>query len=154
MTVLPAPKRKLDFSRAQTLESFVQKATALPGIGPWTAHYMALRAMGLPDAFPAGDLVLQQVLGGEGQRLSEREGGVAAALAAMARLCGAASVASGGTNRERIPRQLRWPRMNTLYYDRFDNPIGALTVAVDQVGVPPSCSPKPPRRPRPRALAA
>ena len=63
---------RLDFSRAQTLESFVQKATALPGIGPWTAHYMALRAMGLPDAFPAGDLVLQQVLG-EGQRLSERE---------------------------------------------------------------------------------
>ena len=25
--------------------------------------------------------------------------------------------------------------MNTLYYDRFDSPIGALTVAVDQVGV-------------------
>ena len=65
-------EQRLDFSRAQTLESFVQKATALPGIGPWTAHYMALRAMGLPDAFPAGDLVLQQVLG-EGQRLSERE---------------------------------------------------------------------------------
>jgi AraC family transcriptional regulator of adaptative response / DNA-3-methyladenine glycosylase II len=32
---------------------------------------MALRALGMPDAFPAGDLVLQQVLG-EGRRLSER----------------------------------------------------------------------------------
>ncbi len=62
---------RLHFSRAQTLEQFVQQATALPGIGPWTAHYMALRALGMPDAFPAGDLVLQQVLG-EGQRLSER----------------------------------------------------------------------------------
>jgi len=62
---------RLQFSRAQTLEQFVQQATALPGIGPWTAHYMALRALGMPDAFPAGDLVLQQVLG-EGQRLSER----------------------------------------------------------------------------------
>jgi len=62
----------LDFSRAQTLEHFVQQAVALPGIGPWTAHYMALRAMGMPDAFPAGDLILQQVLG-EGQRLSERD---------------------------------------------------------------------------------
>ncbi len=62
---------RLQFSRAQTLERFVQQATALPGIGAWTAHYMALRALGLPDAFPAGDLVLQQVLG-EGQRLGER----------------------------------------------------------------------------------
>ena len=63
---------RLDFSRAQPLDHFVQQAVALPGIGPWTAHYMALRAMGMPDAFPAGDLILQQVLG-EGQRLSERE---------------------------------------------------------------------------------
>ncbi|KRG39341.1 DNA methylase [Stenotrophomonas pictorum JCM 9942] len=62
---------RLQFSRAQTLEHFVQQATALPGIGAWTAHYMALRALGMPDAFPAGDLVLQQVLG-EGQRLGER----------------------------------------------------------------------------------
>ena len=32
----------------------------LPGIGPWTADYLALRALGDPDAFPAGDLVLRQ----------------------------------------------------------------------------------------------
>ena len=62
---------RLDFSRAQTLQQFVAQATALPGIGAWTAHYMALRALGMPDAFPAGDLVLQQVLG-QGQRLGER----------------------------------------------------------------------------------
>jgi AraC family transcriptional regulator, regulatory protein of adaptative response / DNA-3-methyladenine glycosylase II len=29
---------------------------ALPGIGPWTADYIALRALCDPDAFPAGDL--------------------------------------------------------------------------------------------------
>jgi AraC family transcriptional regulator of adaptative response / DNA-3-methyladenine glycosylase II len=52
-------------------ERTVDHLVALPGIGPWTAHYMALRALGMPDAFPAGDLVLQQVLG-EGQRLGER----------------------------------------------------------------------------------
>ena len=33
---------------------------ALPGIGPWTADYLGLRALGDPDAFPAGDLVLRQ----------------------------------------------------------------------------------------------
>ncbi|MGV8959543.1 MAG: AlkA N-terminal domain-containing protein [Stenotrophomonas sp.] len=62
---------RLDFSSAQHLASFIQRCTALPGIGPWTANYIALRALGLPDAFPAGDLVLQQILGGA-TRLSER----------------------------------------------------------------------------------
>ncbi|CAB4959698.1 unannotated protein [freshwater metagenome] len=33
---------------------------ALPGIGPWTAGYVAMRALGDRDAFPAGDLVLRR----------------------------------------------------------------------------------------------
>jgi AraC family transcriptional regulator of adaptative response / DNA-3-methyladenine glycosylase II len=33
---------------------------ALPGIGAWTAQYVALRALGEPDAFPAADLVLRR----------------------------------------------------------------------------------------------
>lgn len=36
---------------------------AIPGIGPWTADYLALRLLGDPDAFPAGDLVLRRALG-------------------------------------------------------------------------------------------
>jgi len=40
-----------------------QALTALPGIGPWTASYVAMRALGEPDAFPAGDLVLRRVAG-------------------------------------------------------------------------------------------
>ncbi len=46
-------------------------ALALPGIGPWTADYMAMRVLHDPDAFPAGDLVLRQQLG-DGSVLSER----------------------------------------------------------------------------------
>ncbi len=42
--------------------------TALPGIGPWTAQYIAMR-MGQPDAFPAGDLVLRKRAG----QITERE---------------------------------------------------------------------------------
>jgi 3-methyladenine DNA glycosylase/8-oxoguanine DNA glycosylase len=30
----------------------------MPGIGTWTAQYVAMRALGEPDAFPAGDLGL------------------------------------------------------------------------------------------------
>ncbi len=33
---------------------------ALPGIGPWTADYVTMRALGDRDAFPAGDLVLRR----------------------------------------------------------------------------------------------
>jgi DNA-3-methyladenine glycosylase II len=33
---------------------------ALPGIGPWTVEYVAMRAWRDPDAWPAGDLVLMQ----------------------------------------------------------------------------------------------
>ncbi len=36
----------------------------LPGIGDWTAQYVAMRALGAPDAFPAGDLGLRKALGG------------------------------------------------------------------------------------------
>jgi len=41
-----------------------------PGVGPWTAAYVGLRALGEPDAFPDGDLVLRRVAGGEGRPLS------------------------------------------------------------------------------------
>lgn len=37
---------------------------ALPGIGPWTAQYIEMRALGWPDAFPAGDLGLRKALSG------------------------------------------------------------------------------------------
>ncbi len=36
---------------------------ALPGIGPWTASYIAMRALRWPDAFPAGDLAVRKALG-------------------------------------------------------------------------------------------
>jgi AraC family transcriptional regulator of adaptative response / DNA-3-methyladenine glycosylase II len=36
---------------------------SLPGIGDWTAEYIAMRAFGDPDAFPGGDLVLRRMAG-------------------------------------------------------------------------------------------
>jgi AraC family transcriptional regulator, regulatory protein of adaptative response / DNA-3-methyladenine glycosylase II len=52
---------KLDSSRS--LEDLVASLTSLPGIGDWTAHYIALRAFGEPDAFPADDLGLRRAAG-------------------------------------------------------------------------------------------
>ena len=65
-------EERLDFRGGQRLDAFVKRATSLPGIGLWTAHYVAMRALNHPDAFPAGDLVLQRTLGRD-RRLSERE---------------------------------------------------------------------------------
>jgi AraC family transcriptional regulator, regulatory protein of adaptative response / DNA-3-methyladenine glycosylase II len=46
---------------------------SLPGVGAWTAQYVALRGCGEPDAFPDGDLVLRRAAGGRGRPLSVRE---------------------------------------------------------------------------------
>ncbi len=40
----------------------------LPGIGDWTAQYIAMRALRWPDAFPAGDVALHKALGVQGQK--------------------------------------------------------------------------------------
>jgi AraC family transcriptional regulator of adaptative response / DNA-3-methyladenine glycosylase II len=39
-------------------ESVIDQLKCLPGVGEWTAQYIALRALGWPDAFPHGDLGL------------------------------------------------------------------------------------------------
>jgi AraC family transcriptional regulator of adaptative response / DNA-3-methyladenine glycosylase II len=43
----------------------------LPGVGPWTASYIAMRALRSPDAFPAGDLGVQRALGVRSARAAE-----------------------------------------------------------------------------------
>jgi AraC family transcriptional regulator of adaptative response / DNA-3-methyladenine glycosylase II len=45
----------------------------LRGIGDWTAQYVALRALGEPDAFPASDLVLRRIAAGSGAPVSVSE---------------------------------------------------------------------------------
>ena len=45
-------------TRYTGLEAFAAELTALPGIGAWTAQYVAMRGFADPDAFPASDLGL------------------------------------------------------------------------------------------------
>jgi len=44
----------------------------LPGIGPWTAQYIAMRALGEPDAFPCSDLGLLRATGDRTARALDR----------------------------------------------------------------------------------
>ena len=63
---------EIDALAADGVEAFVERLTKIPGVGPWTAHYIAMRALSEPDAFPAGDLWLRR-LAVPGRTLSERE---------------------------------------------------------------------------------
>jgi AraC family transcriptional regulator of adaptative response / DNA-3-methyladenine glycosylase II len=47
--------------RSAGLDELVASLTAIPGLGPWTAHYVALR-LGEPDAFPAADAGIRRAL--------------------------------------------------------------------------------------------
>lgn len=45
------------------LNQTLAQLLALPGIGPWSAQYIAMRALRWPDAFPASDVALHNALG-------------------------------------------------------------------------------------------
>ena len=53
----------LQLNMTGDLPSFIQALTTIPGIGDWTANYVAMRALGEPDAFPASDLGILNALG-------------------------------------------------------------------------------------------
>jgi len=59
----------MTFTRGATLDESIASLTALPGIGPWTAHYIAMRALREPDAFPHSDLGVRKAAG----MISDRE---------------------------------------------------------------------------------
>ena len=45
-------------------EAVIEELVKLPGVGQWTAHYIAMRASRWPDAFPTGDIGVRNNLGG------------------------------------------------------------------------------------------
>jgi AraC family transcriptional regulator of adaptative response / DNA-3-methyladenine glycosylase II len=42
-------------------QAFYEQVIAIPGIGPWTAQYICLRGLSIPDSFLHGDLVIRKV---------------------------------------------------------------------------------------------
>ena len=54
-------------------EEVVASLVELPGFGEWTAQYIALRALGEPDAFLSADLVVRRMAAGGGAALTAKE---------------------------------------------------------------------------------
>ena len=64
---------KLDLSAAADPSEQVRILQSLPGIGPWTASYIAMRCLADPDAFLETDLVLLKALEKHEGRLTPRQ---------------------------------------------------------------------------------
>ena len=52
----------LDLAPGADVDATLAQLTALPGIGPWTAQYVAMRALRWPDAFLANDLIVLRAM--------------------------------------------------------------------------------------------
>ncbi|MGE3262326.1 MAG: DNA-3-methyladenine glycosylase 2 family protein [Bacteriovoracia bacterium] len=55
-------QKRISLEPTQDVEKFLQRILAVPGIGPWTASYMALKVIRHTDAFPETDLILARAL--------------------------------------------------------------------------------------------
>jgi AraC family transcriptional regulator, regulatory protein of adaptative response / DNA-3-methyladenine glycosylase II len=53
---------RVNFEGIVDADAFLARLSAIPGIGKWTAQYVAMRALGEPDALPTGDLGLLRAL--------------------------------------------------------------------------------------------
>ena len=66
----------LDGGAHHSPDDSIKLLAELPGIGPWTAQYIAMRAFRWPDAFPKEDIAVRNNLGGvtarEAEELSQR----------------------------------------------------------------------------------
>jgi len=53
---------RVNFESVSDSETLLNRLCEIPGIGKWTAQYVAMRALGEPDAFPSGDLGLMRAM--------------------------------------------------------------------------------------------
>jgi AraC family transcriptional regulator, regulatory protein of adaptative response / DNA-3-methyladenine glycosylase II len=69
-TLAPAVlERRVVLTFVANVEEQIEGLMRLPGIGPWTAQYIAMRALHWPDAFPSGDLMLMRAANASQKRL-------------------------------------------------------------------------------------
>jgi AraC family transcriptional regulator of adaptative response / DNA-3-methyladenine glycosylase II len=63
---------EIELDRSKPLAQLLDSITAVPGLGAWTAHYVAFR-LGEADAFPAADLGIRRALAELGTSVSTRD---------------------------------------------------------------------------------
>ena len=68
-------ERRVVLAYAANIEDQIESLLRLPGIGPWTAQYIAMRALHWPDAFPGTDLMLLRAANLNARQLLARADG-------------------------------------------------------------------------------
>jgi AraC family transcriptional regulator of adaptative response / DNA-3-methyladenine glycosylase II len=63
---------ELDLDPGADPLAIIAQLEEVPGIGRWTAEYIAMRALRWPDAFPAGDLGLMKATGARTPKMLEQ----------------------------------------------------------------------------------
>lgn len=63
----------LDYDQADGLDEFINRMTALKGVGDWTAQCLAMRGLGDGDGFPAADLGIVKALSAPEQKAKPKE---------------------------------------------------------------------------------
>ncbi len=62
------------FDLTQPFDVAIERLCGLKGIGPWTAEYIAMRALGAADAFPSADVgILRALTASDGSRPTPEE---------------------------------------------------------------------------------
>jgi hypothetical protein len=102
------------------IDSTLERLRALPGVGEWTAQYIAMRALAWPDAFPHTDLGVMKALARKRPAPCARSG---RSVAPVARVCGHASVA--------IPAK----GLSMPIYDLYESPQGEILLASTGAGL-------------------
>ena len=64
-------EKRVVLTFAPNVEEQIDALMRLPGIGPWTAQYIAMRALHWPDAFPSGDLMLMRAANASQKELAK-----------------------------------------------------------------------------------
>jgi AraC family transcriptional regulator, regulatory protein of adaptative response / DNA-3-methyladenine glycosylase II len=64
-------EKRVILTFAPNVEEQIDALMRLPGIGPWTAQYIAMRALHWPDAFPSGDLMLMRAANANQKQLKK-----------------------------------------------------------------------------------
>lgn len=64
---------ELNLSANQTFDAFRSRLLTVRGIGEWTVNYVAMRALGMRDCFPASDLGILKAMARDGQRRMPEE---------------------------------------------------------------------------------
>ena len=64
---------KLNLDPWSDAQSAREELLSIPGIGPWTVEYIAMRALRDPDAFPASDVGIRKALGKNGAPCSAKD---------------------------------------------------------------------------------